>query len=139
MSSEPSWEFSDAWIFAAIGSGRRGTNLRGVIGSADHYNHAIPTLEELRQALGRLTASGLVSSDGDKFTATAAGRRVWKRSRGDVYTRVTTLLEALTEQPLTDGRWDVSNDAVTEAHAEYARDVAGLTRIWKWPTTRRRT
>jgi len=115
VDSDPKWEFSDAWILAAVGQNRRGTDFEYRLRSADHYNHAIPTVEELSQGLGRLIASGLVSASEGRFASTAAARRVWSNSRGDVYTRVVTLLEAMQREPLTEGAWPVSQSSITDA------------------------
>ncbi|GAA3191756.1 hypothetical protein ACFO1B_41180 [Dactylosporangium siamense] len=64
------WTTSDVWLLRSI-AGRdaaTGSTLRGVIGTADYLNHAIPTEPELTGAVDRLSAAGLAGYD------VAAGR-----------------------------------------------------------------
>ena len=119
--SAPSWSFSDAWVLAAIGDGRRPSKLRDIVGAADYYNHAIPTEDELVQGLRRLMASGLVREEERKFAATPAGRTLWNSSSGNGYDRVESLLEGLEHTPLVEGRHDLPPCAVHEAYRRYIR------------------
>jgi len=84
------WTLSDAWVFAAIAyvadTGVVGEQtLSDVITYADMINHAIPSEDEFVQAIGRLTATGIVSVSADRarYWPTPAGlelRRRWRHS-----------------------------------------------------------
>ena len=49
-----------------------------VIGMADSMNHAIPTLEELTQAVRLLTGADLVERCGNQPRLTSRGQRVYR-------------------------------------------------------------
>jgi len=52
------WEFSDAWVFAAVTS--VGASLTEVIATGDAINHAILSEAEFTRAVPRLLAAGLI-------------------------------------------------------------------------------
>ena len=120
------WTRSDAWIFAAIAyvadAGSAGEQtLSDVIAFADVIDHAIPTEDEFVQAIGRLTATGIVrvSADGGRYSATPAGlelRRLWRHNLlgWDV---LLLGLQKLGAPP--DVRWSLPDGAFAQAVKEY--------------------
>lgn len=113
------WEFADAWIFAAIGYRTRHDELSGLLGSADHYNHSIPTQAEVSQAIGRLTASDLVRVDGRNWRPTAEGRSLLDRAQGGGYFYVRSLLATMSGTPVVEGRWTVPPGALDRGYRRY--------------------
>jgi len=108
-------------MLAAVGTNWRGTTLLGLLRSADHYNHAVPTDIELTQGLGRLIASGFVAQHKARFAVTSAGRALWKRSGGDVYDRVETLFHALKENPVEEMNLYIDAGDLGRAHERCSR------------------
>lgn len=68
----PEWLLEDSWILLALfyGGGRKGCDLRAIIGAADYIDHAIPTTAEMHGALNRLAAGGLVKTRKGLFLVT---------------------------------------------------------------------
>ncbi|WP_448631190.1 hypothetical protein [Cellulomonas soli] len=128
------WELSDAWILAAIGRGTRHDELNALLRAADYYNHAIPTEDEVRQGIGRLQATELIAVNGRRWQPTAAGTHLWTTSTGAGYTRVVSLLEALSSVPLREGTWDVPPGALDRAYRRYAHPF-----IWRLPQRKARS
>jgi hypothetical protein len=129
----PAWEFADAWILAAIGSGTRHDELSGLLGAADHYNHAIPTEAEVSRAIGRLTASGLIQVDGTCWYPTAKGAAMVARAHGGGYTYVTSLLASMSGEPIVEGTWAVPPGALDRGYRKLTRPFA-----WVLPPRRKR-
>ncbi|MGN8247193.1 hypothetical protein ACTHAM_000865, partial [Cellulomonas soli] len=119
------WEFSDAWILAAIGDGT-------LIGAADYYNHAVPTEVELSQGIGRLLASGLIAEVGPAWKPTTASTALWARSTGSGYLRIASLLEAMSSVALVEGIWKPPSGALDRGSRRYARPFT-----WMLPPRRR--
>lgn len=72
------WEFTDVWVFAAVGGYGRPCTLVELISAADLINHAIPLEDELTSALGKLTSAGLLRVFEDwTFELTDEGTTVW--------------------------------------------------------------
>src|SRR5690242_10909572 len=65
----PVFTRADAWILAALALCHReeGATLDAIISAADYLNHAIPTQEELKTALGKLERAGLAKAKGECF------------------------------------------------------------------------
>lgn len=124
------WTLSDAWVFAAIAyvadAGSAGEQtLSDVISYAELINHAIPAEDEFVQAIGRLTATGIVrvSADGSRYLPTPSGmelRRLWRHnlSGWDV---LLLGLRKLGAPP--DARWSLPDGAFTQAVKENDRRV----------------
>src|SRR5438067_2398551 len=57
---KPVFVWSDAWVLAAVavGGGLKGCGLKDVIAAGELINRAILTSDEIRNALGKLIASG---------------------------------------------------------------------------------
>ncbi len=81
------WDHSDAWILAAVYVSRDQAplTLSHVIKAADGLNHAVPMRREVRQALERFLAVGIVEFDDATLCVTLAHaeaiRRCVKRAR----------------------------------------------------------
>ena len=117
------WSWSDAWILASLSGRRSGMTLSELIGSADAHNHAIPTREELANALGSLIAASLVEPTDRGFKTTKQGESIKKHWRGNMFAWSEPLLKRLNgvakvvrEHPLTE-------EEVDQAYAEYMRRV----------------
>lgn len=83
MTSDPGWGFTEAWLLLSIGDhGRQGCTLSTMLGSADARNHDIPIEDAAARALGRLEASGLITSTGGSFSVTKLGRQIRKQRSG---------------------------------------------------------
>ncbi|WP_155992837.1 hypothetical protein [Nocardioides sp. URHA0020] len=73
-----SWEFADAWVFAAIAVYGRPCSLLEMIGAGDWINHAVLLEDEVEPALGKLTGAGLVRIyEGWTFELTDEGASLW--------------------------------------------------------------
>lgn len=78
----PTLTDGDAWIALALcdGFGKKWKPLRDLVASADYWNHAILTFDEVSYGLPRLAAAGLVelrdSSEGPLACATPECRRL---------------------------------------------------------------
>jgi len=59
---KPVFVWSDAWVLAAVavGGGLKGCGLKDIIAAGELINRAILTSDEIRNALGKLIASGHV-------------------------------------------------------------------------------
>lgn len=71
----PGFTSTDAWILAALAlaHGKDGAGREGIISSADYLNHAIPTAEELKTALAKFEAAGILQKNGDLFLLIGKG------------------------------------------------------------------
>ena len=73
----PQYLWSDAWLLLAIGYAARSRSgsLVDVIEMADGIQHAIPTLDEVNGAIGRLGRGGYLApaAGGARFALTEAG------------------------------------------------------------------
>ncbi|MBX9245967.1 hypothetical protein ICW40_14255 [Actinotalea ferrariae] len=127
------WEFSDAWILAAIGDGIRHDELSGLVAAADHYNHSIPTKDEVGQGIGRLVASGLVTSAGRSLEPTPTGRTLLRADTHGGYEYVRQLFLAMARVPVVEGRWDLPPGTLERAYRRYAHPFT-----WWLPQRRRR-
>jgi hypothetical protein len=85
MCDASGWTSPDAWILASITSRRRGSTLRGVIGTADAFNHDIPSRGQLASSIGALIDAGLVEVADGRFRLTRDGRRIRKHWRGGAF------------------------------------------------------
>jgi hypothetical protein len=91
---------TDAWIFASLAGGGTGraTTLAQLVAAADVLNRALPTPDEVRSALGRLAARGLVARRGRSITLTALGRQVQsdgRARRGGLFSIVDNMRRAI--------------------------------------------
>lgn len=119
---EPSWVFSDAWVFTAIAVyDLAGCGLTDVLAAGDAMNHAILTEDELAQGVGRLAASGLVSVEGDCFALTTRGQALASRRKGGLMGQVTSVQALLRQVDLREGRWPVSAGTLDAAQTAYKR------------------
>ncbi len=67
---------TDAWIMLSLllGPAEKGLTLRDLIAAADYVNHAVPTYDELSDALRHLRQAGYVIKQADHYCATLAIR-----------------------------------------------------------------
>lgn len=114
-----SWEFSDAWVLTAIAVYGRPCTLTDVLAAADAMNHAILTDDELAQAIGRLTASGLVTVTDGHFALTSSGGTLTARRKGGLIGQVKSVQALLRQVDLRDGRWPLPAGALDAAFSEY--------------------
>jgi hypothetical protein len=123
--SSDEWAFSDAWLMMAVaGFQERGCSLVELVPNADMLNHAIPTLTEVRQAVGRLVASGLMREADRHLTLTDEGLRLAGKARGGLFTRVEDLRRRLQHLPLQQEQWDLPADAWRNAVNRYLEAAA---------------
>lgn len=67
---------SDAWIFLSLNNVEGGTPLEDLIAKADWINHSIPTVDEVEDAINRLSKAGLVSFDNTNLILTDSGKEL---------------------------------------------------------------
>src|SRR5262245_37146762 len=98
--------------------------------TADAMNHAIPTDDELSQAVSALTAAGLVSVDGTRTRLTAGGSDIYReinsRPTGHIQRMIDLDHEWAAAQypPRAERTWEVSPhelDRAVRAHVERFR------------------
>ena len=119
------WQFPDAWLMiSAAGYGRRGCDLSHLIGTADAYNHDIPTEVAVERSVGCLVASGFMVASGLRVALTADGRKLAKRAKGGMFERVPRLLELLDGHSRQEGVWDLPPGAWQRAYDEYRARMA---------------
>ena len=70
MDEAKGWTGPDAWILASVTPSRRGFDLSRVIGTADAFNHDIPSRDQLASSLGALIDAGLVEVADKRFRLT---------------------------------------------------------------------
>lgn len=117
--SEPSWDFSDAWVLTAIAVYGAPCSLTDVVSAADAMNHLIIEDDELSQAVGRLTASGLVTVTDDHFALTDRGQALASRRKGGLIGQVESVQGLLRRVDLQEGQWPVPAGALDAAVAAY--------------------
>lgn len=120
--AEPSWEFPEAWLLiSAAGFGRRGCDLSHLIGTADAYNHDIPTEPMIERSIGRLAASGLMSASDDlRVRITGEGRSLVKQAKGGMFERAPRLLALLNDGvAMREGTWPLPPGAWQEAYDHF--------------------
>ncbi|HZL05921.1 MAG TPA: hypothetical protein VFE45_10990 [Coriobacteriia bacterium] len=115
------WTHDDAWIFVCV-PGRPG-QLRGILSTADHYNHSVPNPEDLAATLARLAASGLVAAHGDRFAATAMGLDVLANAKRHGYERIAEVRALLEVVPRREGPPVVSSPALDRAYQHYGNPL----------------
>ena len=111
-------------MMAIAGFQEHGCSLDELVPNADMLNHAIPTLAEVRQAVGRLVASGLMRVDGERLTLTDEGLHLAGRARGGLFTKVEDLHRRLQRLPLADEEWHLRPDAWRSAVDRYMEAAA---------------
>ncbi len=90
------FQWSDAWILASVLQG--GRDLRSIIATGDFLNHAIFTLPELNDGLGRLGSAGLIEQHDNQFHPTEAASRCYNRPkvrRAAPFNQINEILEEL--------------------------------------------
>lgn len=118
---ERDWGERDAWLFVAVCDTRRG-RLANVLFTADYYNKAVPSREELDGALRRLCAAGYLQRDVSRFRVTAAGREL-RKTRGEhsIYAEIDRVGERLhrVERPAVLPEWRLGQDEYDRAVEQY--------------------
>ncbi|GAB3763067.1 hypothetical protein FB382_001311 [Nocardioides ginsengisegetis] len=110
------WTSPDAWILASITTSRRGSTLSRVIGTADAFNHGIPSRDQLASSFGALIDAGLVDVTDGRFRLTRNGKRIRKTWRGgafewgQVLPRLEPIPRSSREYPLTSEEWQRAYD-----------------------------
>lgn len=131
--------WSDAWIFAALQGADDESGqvaLWKLIAVADMLNHAIVSVDELRQALLRLHGSGLVQVvDGQVFRTSLADslHRKVRRMRGGMFSIVDNALKVLnsarTSLPVVERAPDLkflTRRTTSRAHREYVSAISSI-------------
>ncbi len=122
---DATWDFSDAWFLAALGQfGLQGCALTELIGTADALNHAVPTVDEAAQSLGRPIASGLANAVDGRFSATPEGLALYEKRRGGMFELTPSLLVQLRRVELIDGRCQFEPGEYNAAFDTYRMRVA---------------
>ena len=112
-------------MVSAAGCGRRGCDLSRLIGTADAYNHDIPTEDVIERSIGRLVASGLMTASHDlRVRLTREGRKTARKAKGGMFERAPHLLDLLQAHPLTEGHWPLPPGAWQTAYDAYVRRMA---------------
>jgi hypothetical protein len=127
VTSEPTWGFSDAWVLTAIAVHDAPCSLMDVVSAADAMNHAIVMDDELDQAIGRLSASGLVTVTEDQFALTDRGRALASRRKGGLIGQVKSVQGLLRQVDLQEGRWPVPAGALDAAVTAYKLRMSNST------------
>ena len=116
MGEARGWAIPDAWILASITPSRRGFTLCGVIGTADAFNHDIPSRDQLASSIGALIEAGLVEVANGRFRLTRDGKRIRKTWRGGAFEwgqmlpHLKPLPRSNREYPLTSEEWKRAYD-----------------------------
>lgn len=116
MDDTRGWTSPDAWILASIADSRRGSTLSHVIGTADAFNHDIPSRDQLASSVGALVDAGLVDVADGRFRLTRDGKRIRKAWRGGAFEwgQMLPHLEPIPrgsrEYPLTSEEWKRAYD-----------------------------
>lgn len=121
----PGWDFPDAWLMiSAAGFVRRGCDLSHLIGTADAYNHDIPSQAQVERSIGRLVASGLATTSDLRVRLSKQGRALAKQAHGGMFERAPNLLLLLSRWPLREGRWALPQGAWQAAYDQYRSRMA---------------
>ena len=64
------FEFYDMWLLLSLGIGKRGSNLKEILGSGDMLNHAVFTLDELNYGMSKLVYNGFVKQANGRYYPT---------------------------------------------------------------------
>lgn len=116
MDEAKGWTGSDAWIVASVTPSRRGFDLSRVIGTADAFNHDIPSRDQLASSLGALIDAGLVEVADGRFRLTRHGKRIRKTWRAGAFEwnqmlpHLTPIPRSSHEYPLTSEEWQSAYD-----------------------------
>lgn len=145
--SGPAFTWEDGWIFASLTGGKASSNLVDIVAAADVLNHAIPTAQELRAALRRLHAGGLVTIRARTVGLTPHGLRVYAdgiKRRGGLFSVVDNMVKALNlprhRLPPSPEKANVSfvtAPLIARSHAEYERRLRPAERASQDPRGRR--
>jgi len=120
------WDFSDAWVFAAIRTASTGSgnsaSLAEMVAAADAINHAILLDSEVQNAVQCLLGAGLICIDGRRrFRLTGSGEDIGARHRGGLIGQVSVVLSALQRVERRSVSWSLQPDEMNAAIAEYKR------------------
>jgi hypothetical protein len=116
MGEARGWTSADAWILASISPSRRGFTLSRVIGTADAFNHDIPSRDQLASSLGALIDARLIELTDGGFRLTRDGKRIRKTLRGGAFEwgqmlpHLKPIPRSSREYPLTSGEWQAAYD-----------------------------
>jgi hypothetical protein len=132
------WQWSDAWIFAAVLFNRESDDCRlpDIIGAADFINHAIPTLAEMHGALNRLASVRLVKvRQNVSFSPTETALNLLAKAQSSCKNRVLDLVDGLRKLldcpccgvRLKHVRWRILLDEaiLKQAYDEYRNMIGG--------------
>jgi hypothetical protein len=130
------FEWSDAWVFAALSGAADAAgqvDFSRLVAVADMLNHAIVTADEVRRALDKLHAAGLVEVMEGRVTVTPLATRLRRKlagARGGAFTVVDSALGMLnsprTSLPLVETMPDtafITEDLMQEAHRRYVQAI----------------
>lgn len=110
-----------AWIALSLSS--KPGMLRDIVAAADMMNHALPTLDELRESLGWLRAQGLAIGDEHRFALTAQGSAIVDtlhartRTLNKVWDALAAAFELMEEREYA--MEEISEEELREAYRQY--------------------
>jgi hypothetical protein len=135
------WQWTDAWIFAAVVIAARlehdraaaaalpatGASLADVLSAAAFLHDAVPARAELEQSVGRLAGAQLITVEDDLVSVAPRGEQVWRtRPFRGLASAVDTLQTQLNRAatPGADG-WRLDEDTYAAALRDYATRLNG--------------
>lgn len=92
---------SDAWVFASLRGGINDTgqfSFASFLATGDMLNHAIMTVEEIKQGLTKLHMRGLVEIEGENIKVTKLSETLYnkiEKMRGGLFSVVENCLKVL--------------------------------------------
>lgn len=107
------WESLDALLLECVsGPGKRGSDLRRVISTADYINKMVYHRHEIEGTFRRLLGSDLVAESGLRFTVTKLGASITSKApRGSIYDRLSWMSSYLNDnvECIASTSWSLSD------------------------------
>lgn len=116
---DPEFESADGWLFLAIGyaAKHRTGSLADMLGMADGIQRAVPTIQELNGAVGRLHRAGYLEEfNGQQLLPSEAGRALLDRveaAGGTVFDKLDRLRQLIGAR-----RWTTDYDPADAQRGE---------------------
>ena len=73
------FEFYDCWLMFAIGFGKRGSSLRQILSTGDHYNRSVFMLDELNYGMSKLIENGYAVKKKEHFYTTSKAKAFYRQ------------------------------------------------------------
>lgn len=134
------WNWNDAWIFVSAVIAERlerdralhaalpvsGATLTDLLAAADFLHHAVPTRQELEEAMRRLAGAGLIVVEDDIVEVAPAGEQLWRtRPFSGLSSAVMTLQAQLNRSAAPgDSDWTLEEATYNTALREYRLRLA---------------